>query len=112
MNSKRRIPWAMEIETYGRTGSAPTSLLGCPSGSLAQSIHEPTRRGRGAVERHTHQPARGTAAAVAADHIAGADGLLPVGELRPSHTVIGLRAVFHLTVPGHLDVVEPVQPNQ
>jgi hypothetical protein len=37
MNSKRRIPCAIEIEAYGRSGSAPTSLLGWPSGSLAMS---------------------------------------------------------------------------
>ena len=38
MNSKRRIPCAIEIEAYGRSGSAPTSLLGWPSGSLARSM--------------------------------------------------------------------------
>ena len=38
MNSKRRIPCAIEIDAYGRSGSAPTSLLGWPSGSLARSI--------------------------------------------------------------------------
>ena len=37
MNSNRRIPCAIEIDAYGRSGSAPTSLLGWPSGSLATS---------------------------------------------------------------------------
>jgi len=37
MNSNRRIPCAIEIEAYGRSGSAPTSLFGWPSGSLATS---------------------------------------------------------------------------
>jgi hypothetical protein len=85
--------------------------IGMAERILGAIDHEPPRRGRGAVERDTHQPAGGTAAAVAADDIGGVHGLMPVGEL-DRHTVIGFRAVFHPPVPRHLDVAESVNPDQ
>ena len=41
----------------------------------------------------------------------GPHGFVTVREF-DRHTVIGFRAAFHPPVPGHLDVVESVQPDQ
>ena len=93
-------------------GIRPDLAVGMAERIIGAVDDEPARRGRGAVERHTHQPAGGAAAAVASDHISRAHGFLPVREL-DRDTVVGFRRSSPSAGPhADLDVVESVQPDR